>query len=124
MPRSGSAIPSSGDVRMNGSDLKQQCQQAAQEILQFLEERRKSAPASPPTSDPWHATSFERVRHTAETVAVYHTRFSVRVRDLCGALQEAGCPSAEFETVLRPSNTTAAIRAVADTLGDLADQLR
>ncbi|MEC4668611.1 MAG: hypothetical protein VST65_03635 [Nitrospirota bacterium] len=104
--------------------MKQQCQQAAQEILQFLEERSASAPASPPTSNPWHATSFERMRYNAETVAVYHTRFSARVRDLCGALQEAGCPRAEFEMVLRPSNTPAAIRAVADKLGGLADQLR
>ena len=109
---------------MNRSDLKQQCQQAANEILQFLEERSKSAPVAPPTTDPWHATSFERMRYTTETVALYQTRFSARVRDLCGALQEAGYLSVESGEVLRPPNTTAAIKTIAEKLRDLADQLR
>ena len=108
---------------MSATDLKQQCLQTSYEIQQFLDGRKKSAPAVVPTTTPWHASNLEKVRYNAETLGLYQARFSAKVIELAEALQGRGCSQAEFEAVLRQPLSQGTMKTIAEKLRVVAEQL-
>ena len=109
--------------RMNVNELKQQCQRITAEILEFLDDRERSAPKGAPTPHPWQATNFEKLRYGAETLALYQERFSAKVRELSEALRQEGYCDAEFEALLRQPPDPRGLRIIAEKLGGLSGHL-
>ncbi|MFB3109491.1 MAG: hypothetical protein ACE1ZE_09030 [Candidatus Binatia bacterium] len=96
--------------------LKQQGRRITEEILEFLDDRNRSAPKGTPTPNPWQGTNFEKLRHGAETLALYQERFSSKVMELSAALRQEGYCDAEFEALLRRPPNPASLRNIAEKL--------
>jgi len=100
--------------------LKQECRRITEEILKFLDDRNRSEPKGTPTPNPWQATNFEKLRHGAETLALYQERFSAKVMELSAALRQEGYCDAEFEALLRPPPNPVSLRNIAEKLRALS----
>jgi hypothetical protein len=103
-----------------------QCEDAANDILAFLEGRARKEPSPEPSTrnnDAWHDAQNNHARYMMDTMGEYRARFDAQVGRLRDGLAQREIVDVEFDRLVEHAGNPAGARRLAEMLVTLSRRL-